>query len=136
MSLNARQKRSRKRKLAIALLATSRNPSTIASEGRVRSVWSKTMPPVDLSKPGTGKTSRYAPHMSSLGSSGQRGKSVKGHLVRPKGKSMTADGLVVRKLEDFENGPSPSDARRVSVAFPDTLRDKAAKLNLARSNKS
>jgi hypothetical protein len=45
MSLNARQKRTRKRKLALAALAASRNPPTVAREGIVRSVWTKTMPP-------------------------------------------------------------------------------------------
>lgn len=46
MALNSRQKRARKRHLALQALAKSRNQPMVATEGRVRSVWSKTLPPV------------------------------------------------------------------------------------------
>jgi len=42
---NARQKRTAKRKLALALLAHDRNPPMVASKGAIRSVWTKAMPP-------------------------------------------------------------------------------------------
>lgn len=45
MAKNAAQRRAAKRKLALSLLAHARNPPMVASEGNVRSVWSKAMPP-------------------------------------------------------------------------------------------
>lgn len=43
MALNARQRRTRKRKLALALLAKARNPSMLPEEGHVRAAWTKTV---------------------------------------------------------------------------------------------
>jgi len=90
MALNSRQKRTRKRKLALALLATSRNPPMVASKGSVRSVWSKTMPP------------RAVIREQAWEGSGKVGKSVKGRFV-PKPKPVfTADGSPVKSLEKSE----------------------------------
>jgi len=100
MSKNSRQKRTAKRKLALALLAQSRNPPMVATKGHVRSVWSKAMPAVDMSKPG--KSSRLEPRWSPLDGSGKVGKSVKGNFVPKPKHAFKADGILVKHLPDVE----------------------------------
>jgi len=91
MAKNSRQKRTAKRKLALALLAQSRNPPMVATKGHVRSVWSKAMPSV-----------ASAPNWTTMDGSGKVGKSVKGNFV-PKPKHVfKSDGILVKRLPDVE----------------------------------
>lgn len=45
MAKNSRQRRTEKRKLALSMLAHARNSPMVSSQGAIRSVWSKAMPP-------------------------------------------------------------------------------------------
>lgn len=118
MSLNSRQKRTRKRKLAISLLAKSRNPSMIATEGNVRSVWSKTM------------WTSIRPRVQNWEGSGKRGHVVKGKVKSAPKPSFRADGMPVKLLEQS----ATNTAQTARVTGPDTLRLAAAKLALRKRN--
>lgn len=130
MARNSRQKRSQKRKLAIALLAKVRNPPMVASEGRVRSVWGKTMPPARV---GPGKASDVldtAYRRSNWEARGTVGKVVKGHVVKPPKPLYRADGSPVRLIEHDKLA-----MQRAPITSPDTLRVAAAKSRLRRKEK-
>ena len=111
MALNSRQRRARKYNLAVRALAKARNPQQVASEGRVRSVWGKTLPP------------RANIREQAWEGEGSRGKSVNGKLVRPKGHQFTADGQARIKTVD-----SPSHSGMDRVELLPRERVKAAKI--------
>lgn len=122
MSLNSRQRRARAYNLAIRALAKVRDPSRIATEGRVRSVWGKTLPPVANIR------------NQSWEGSGQAGKSVKGRVMRPKKPLYRADGSPVKELPDYTN-EAPTGERSGVLSHPvreayatDTVRVSASKL--------
>lgn len=81
MALNSRQKRARKRKLALAMLAVSRNPTTQVDKGHVRSSSSK-LHKLPVNPDARKKTSGFIPlREAPWESRGKVGRSVKGKLV-------------------------------------------------------